>query len=40
MIDAIKKFAPHCFCSSRLEILVVRLHGAIMDSTSLIVQSL
>ncbi|MGF7156863.1 S49 family peptidase [Bartonella heixiaziensis] len=40
MIDVIKKLVPHRFCSSKLEIPVVRLHGAILDSTSLMARSL
>ncbi|WP_455477291.1 S49 family peptidase [Bartonella sp. B41] len=34
MIGVIKKIIPRCFCSGKLEIPVVRLQGAIMDSAS------
>ncbi|WP_336287963.1 MULTISPECIES: S49 family peptidase [unclassified Bartonella] len=40
MIDAIKNLIPHRFYSSKLEIPVVRLHGAIMDSTSMVTRTL
>ncbi|VEJ44998.1 S49 family peptidase [Bartonella vinsonii] len=40
MLDVIKNLVPRRFCSSKLEIPVVRLHGAIMDSTSPIARSL
>ncbi|WP_332060621.1 S49 family peptidase [Bartonella sp. CB74] len=40
MIDAIKNLIPHCFYSSKLEIPVVRLHGAIMNSTSMVNRTL
>ncbi|MDD9333948.1 MAG: S49 family peptidase, partial [Bartonella sp.] len=40
MIDVIKNFVPRRFGSSKLEIPIVRLHGAIMDSTSLMARTL
>ncbi|WP_455478615.1 S49 family peptidase [Bartonella sp. B10] len=40
MIDAIKNFIPNSFYSSKPEIPVVRLHGAIMDSASSITRTL
>ncbi|WP_332065888.1 S49 family peptidase [Bartonella sp. CB189] len=40
MIKAIKNFIPRQFCPRKLEIPVVRLHGAIMDSTSLLSRTL
>lgn len=39
-MDVIKNFIPNRFYSSKPEIPVVRLHGAILDSTSLIARSL
>ncbi|WP_455481032.1 S49 family peptidase [Bartonella sp. B12(2025)] len=36
----IKNLVPHRFCSSKLEIPVVRLHGMIMDSTTSIARTL
>ncbi|WP_208440354.1 S49 family peptidase [Bartonella raoultii] len=39
-MEVIKNFIPRCFCSSKLEIPVVRLHGAIMDSTTLMSRTL
>lgn len=40
MIDCIKNFVPRRFRSSALEIPVVRLHGAIMDSTASMARTL
>ncbi|WP_151244737.1 S49 family peptidase [Bartonella quintana] len=40
MIDAIKNFVSCCFHSSKFEIPVVRLHGAIMDSNSMLARTL
>ncbi|WP_455475787.1 S49 family peptidase [Bartonella sp. B17] len=40
MVNVIKNLIPHRFCSSKPEIPVVRLHGAIMDSASLIARTL
>ncbi|MCZ2203894.1 S49 family peptidase [Bartonella sp. A05] len=40
MIDCIKNIVPRRFRSSTLEIPVVRLHGAIIDSTSLMARTL
>ncbi|EJF81502.1 Probable protease sohB [Candidatus Bartonella washoeensis] len=40
MIDVIKNLVPRRFGSSKLEIPIVRLHGAIMDSTSLMARTL
>ncbi|WP_455482625.1 S49 family peptidase [Bartonella sp. B35(2025)] len=39
-MNAIKNLIPHSFYSSKLEIPVVRLHGAIMDSASSITRTL
>ncbi|EJF75313.1 S49 family peptidase [Bartonella alsatica] len=39
-MDVIKNLIPRRFCSSKLEIPVVRLHGAIMDSTTLMTRTL
>ncbi|WP_156850562.1 S49 family peptidase [Bartonella refiksaydamii] len=39
-MDFIKNLVPNRFCSSKPEIPVVRLHGAILDSTSLIARTL
>ncbi|WP_336294050.1 S49 family peptidase [Bartonella sp. CB169] len=40
MIDVIKNLIPHRFYSNKLEIPVVRLHGAIMDSTTPLARTL
>ncbi|WP_102830111.1 S49 family peptidase [Bartonella bovis] len=40
MIDNIKNLVPRRFLSNKLEIPVVRLHGAIMDSTSVMARTL
>ncbi|WP_019220584.1 S49 family peptidase [Bartonella senegalensis] len=40
MVKFIKNCIPHRFCSSKTEIPVVRLHGAIIDSNSSITRSL
>ncbi|WP_375614432.1 MULTISPECIES: S49 family peptidase [unclassified Bartonella] len=40
MIDVIKKLVPHRFSSNKLEIPVVRLQGAIMDSSASISRTL
>lgn len=39
-MEVIKNLIPHRFYSSKLEIPVVRLHGAIMDSTTLMSRTL
>lgn len=39
-MEIIKNLIPHRFYSSKLEIPVVRLHGAIMDSTTLMSRTL
>ncbi|ATP12032.1 peptidase S49 [Bartonella henselae] len=40
MVNFIKNFIPHRFYSSKTEIPVVRLHGAIIDSSSSIARTL
>ncbi|WP_455466478.1 S49 family peptidase [Bartonella sp. B39] len=39
-MNVIKNIIPYRFCPNKLEIPVVRLHGAIMDSATLIARSL
>ncbi|GAA5103352.1 S49 family peptidase [Bartonella jaculi] len=39
-MEVIKNLIPRRFCSNKLEIPVVRLHGAIMDSTTLMSRTL
>ncbi len=39
-MNYIKNLIPHRFCSNKLEVPVVRLHGAIMDSTTSIARTL